>query len=632
MMMKKTLLSFLLLLAFLTSAANAAKPNILWITAEDMCPWMGCYGDKVNADATPNFDQLAKDGVLFSRAYVPAPVCSACRSSFILGAPGFRFNVHEHRSGRGDPQISLPKGIKTLPELLHAQGYTTFNFGKTDYNFTSGKDVTLYNLPGGSGKKSKGKGKGNDKSNQWTSIKNSQPFFGQIQTKGGKTNTGKFPQERKTDPAKVTIPGDYPDNEVYRTAVAQHHDTVRYEDDVVGGILNKLKENGLLENTIVVYFSDHGAPNLLRHKQFCTEGGLHVPLIISGPKPYVPGKGIVRKDLVTILDLTATTLAWAGAPKPKWVEGEDLFAKDYQPHEFVGAFVDRLDHTIGRTRTLRTDQFRYTRNYKLDRIHLQPQYRDGRPTTQNLHSLYKANQLSPTLRKIYFGERPTEELYDVEKDPAQLKNLVDDPAYAEELKRHRKLMDAWLAKGDHGAKEEPLGELRQQAKRWKAVNPEYEAIRTDSDGDGLSDDWEKINKRDPEDGRLCFLFDCGGWQTEGWKAKGIDNNIAGYLGFLDFTLGKESGTLERDGLKVEASKEDKALVVVLRSDKPLTLQLFANGKPLGKKLDAKAGKEWQTLRLPLAGSKVWSGTIESLGATFTGESAFVEVDTIEVER
>ncbi len=602
--------------------ASQAQPNILWIMAEDTSPWMGCYGDTVNAAATPNIDALAESGVRFTRAFVPAPVCSPCRSALVAGQSQIRFGAHEHRSSRGPVKISLPRGMKLLPQIMRENGYYTFNLGKTDYNFIWDQEATFSLL----GRR--------PKNIPWDSFKQNQPFYGQIQTAGGKTNTRNLATSRKTDPAAVTVPPDYPQNQLYREVVAEHYDSIRLEDDLIGRILQGLGASGLADNTIVVYFSDHGANNLVRHKQMVTEASLRVPFIIAGPKPYVPGKHL-RKDLVNLLDLCATTLAWAGIEQPDWYEGQDLFSPAFKARQWVASAKDRMDHTIDRVRSIRTDRFRYTHNYKLDRIFLQPQYRDPKDYVKNLRELYARRELSPKLTDIYFGERPAEELYDVIADPHQLHNLARDPAHQHILQRHQQLLGNWLAQGDMGAGEEPAAEMKFQADghKWgRGVNPEYEGVRTDSDGDGLSDQWEQVNGRDPEDGRLVFEFDCGGWQTEGWQAKGIQENIAGHLDYLNFKLDQGKGQLLREGLQVKALPSDKRLTIKLRVSARTRVQATVNGKRLGRHQTVAQGDRFATVRVPLT-SKNWHGIVDSLAIDFkASQGTFIEIDSITVER
>lgn len=604
--------------------ASDSRPNIVWIFAEDTSPWMGTYGHEANKFATPHIDSIAKTGVRFDRAFVPAPVCSACRSSMMVGANQIRFGSHEHRSSRAkDAQLYLPEGIKILPQILKEEGYSTFNHGKTDYNFVWENDKVYSRI------KLKGQ------SDSWGILKQNQPFFIQFQTKGGKINTKKLSANRRTEPSEVTVPADYPQNDLYRKVVAQHCDAIRVDDDHIGKILEGLNNSGLRENTILVYLSDHGANHLVRHKQMPTEGGLHVPFMLMGPKKWVPEQG-ARKDLVSTLDLTATTLSWAGIQLPDWYEGRNLFADNFKPRQWVASAKDRLDHTIDRVRTIRTEKFRYTRNYKLDRILLQPQYRDGQDYLKNLKELYAADKLSDDLKRIYFGERPKEELYDVSKDPAQVHNLVSDPKFTKELNRHRKLLDAWLAKGDRGEQEESANALRHNGDNWqggRGVNPEYEINRGDSDGDGLSDKWEKLNNRDPRDGRLAYEFDCGGWQTEGWKGRGIRDNIAGFQGFLQFSLPNKTGSLVRNGLEIKPQKTDQSLLLKLRVNAPVEIEALANGNPLGSSLTVSASKQFQEVFFPLNEQANWKDVIKSLEFKLKGSvGTDLEIDLIEVTR
>jgi arylsulfatase A-like enzyme len=202
-----TRLDVIAILSLLASYGHAQdKPNILWIVQEDTSPWMGCYGHEVNKGKTPVVDKLARDGVLFTRAYVPAPVCSPCRSAFIVGAYQFRFGAHEHRSRRGKAAKPLPEGMKTIPELMLEAGYATFNAGKTDYNFSHGAIYAGGAAPeraqkgkkGRRGRKSKG-----SKSAPWRALPKGKPFFGQIQLKGGKSSTGSLSAGEKTDPGTI---------------------------------------------------------------------------------------------------------------------------------------------------------------------------------------------------------------------------------------------------------------------------------------------------------------------------------------------------------------------------------------------------------------------------------------------
>jgi len=194
-----------------------------------------------------------------------------------------------------------------------------------------------------------------------------------------------------------------------------------------------------------------------------------------------------------------------------------------------------------------------------------------------------------------------------------------------------------LAKGDKGEGEESPNALRHKwivgPKDKRCVNPEYEINREDNDGDGLSDKWEEINGRDPQDGRLAYEFDCGGWQTEGWEAKGIRDNIAGFQGFLQFRLPEKPGSLVRKGLKIKPNGSDQALLIKLRADAPVEIEALANGKSLGSATKISSGKQFKEVRVPLTGNANWKGLIKSLEIKLKGaEGADLEIDLIEVRR
>ncbi|MDF1741776.1 MAG: sulfatase-like hydrolase/transferase [Verrucomicrobiales bacterium] len=250
-------------------------------------------------------------------------------------------------------------------------------------------------------------------------------------------------------------------------------------------MLAQLEKDGELENTIVFFFSDHGNNQSLRHKQFCYEGGVHVPLMIKGDHPALKA-GTVRKEIISGLDISATTLAFGGAERPDYLDGQNLFGNDFEPLSYVISARDRCDYTIDRIRTVRSDKLRYIRNFFPDRPMLQAQYRDKAATVVDLHRLHEAGELTEYQDKHWFGIRPKEELYDIAADPYQINNLADNPEYAEALKEHREVLDAWIKEtDDKGQYPESPVQLKATYDLWiekpifknAKVNPEYDQFR-----------------------------------------------------------------------------------------------------------------------------------------------------------
>jgi len=473
--LKSALLFLLAILSGVLAAAAARRPNILWIFSEDLSPYMGCYGDPINTGHTPSIDALASQGVLFKHAYMPAPVCSPCRSAMITGVMQTTTGTHQHRSSRApegkiDPKtfIKLPAGMKTIPELMRGAGYFTFNSGKDDYNFYYDRRK-LYSVgtkknykPGMNGWQGNfARHSGSFTEDTWRARPDrDQPWFGQIMLWGGKAGNRHVRKGEKLAATDVPIPPYFPDTPAHRKSWTIHYNAVRGADARVQKILDLLKADGELENTVVFFFSDHGNNQSLRHKQFCYEGGVLVPLMIKGPLPALK-PGTVRNDLVSGLDISATTLAMGGAKLPGYLDGHDLFAPDFTPRKFVISARDRCDYTIDRIRTVRTG--------KLD-----------------LKRLHKEGKLTPYQEKFWFGVRPKEELYDIAKDPFQMHNLAGDPAFAKELERHRKILEDWIREtGDKGQFPEDPVQLKATYDLWKTrpifrnakVNPEYDQFR-----------------------------------------------------------------------------------------------------------------------------------------------------------
>ncbi len=444
---------------------DAERPNIVWIFVEDMNDWYGCYGHDVVE--TPNVDALAERGVRFTRAYMPAGVCSATRSAISLGAMQTSYGVHNHRSSRNrvPGEVNhLPEGVKSVYEHLRNGGYYVISQGmnKDDFNY-QWNPAKFYDERNYSK---------NLAAPSWRNRKEGQPFFAQIQLRGGK-NSGKW--SGKTDPADMKVAPYYPDVPVYREEYAHHYDCVKQTDNEVGQILDALKVDDLLENTIIFFWTDHGM-RLPRHKQWLYEGGVRVPLVVAGPGlPHVK----VRDDLVSGIDISATTLALAGVEIPDSMEGMDMFADGFHRDHVICA-RDRCDYTIDRVRAVKTERYSYLRNFLTDRPFMQPQYRDGRPAIEVARKMHKNGELDGVQAFIWNKTRVPEELYDLENDPHEIHNLADDPKYAKVLQEHRDILNAWIEEtDDKGQYPESAASLRGVLKQWskQAVNPEYEKVR-----------------------------------------------------------------------------------------------------------------------------------------------------------
>lgn len=480
---------------------DVKQPNILWIFAEDLSPFMGVYGDSINKNATPVIDKLASEGVMFKRAYTTAPVCSAARSALITGVMQTTTGTHNHRSSRTTDgeivpealRINLPEGMKTIPELMKEAGYFTFNQGKDDYNFHYNR-LALYDNGTKDDYKPGMNGWQGNTPKKWRSFTDdiwnsrsakNQPWFGQIQIDGGKAHA-KFTREGKVlEPNQVPLPPYFPDIPSQRKAWTDHYNANRGADANVETILKQLEADGELENTIIFFFSDHGSPTSLRHKQFCYEGGMLVPLIIKGNHSALK-TGTVRKDLVSLLDVAATTLAIGNAKLPEYLDGQDLFAKTYKEEDYVIGARDRCDYTIDKIRTVVSENYRYIKNYFPDRPMMQAGYRDNKPIVKQLKKAYADGKLTPYQAEHWFGTRPLEELYDLNADPHQINNLADNPEYTSILKEHRDVLENWIKiSGDKGQNPEDVAQLKATYDMWKdrprfkkaKVNPEYDQFK-----------------------------------------------------------------------------------------------------------------------------------------------------------
>lgn len=436
----------------LDEAGKQNKPNILWFVVDDMSANFSCYGER--SIQTPHVDRLAAEGTRFAHAFVTAPVCSPSRSAMITGMYQTTIGAHHHRSGRGTESIQLPEGVSPLPVLFQQAGYYTCigsglpgkdqsgvplkgqrsPLGKTDYNFRW--PTEMYH--------------GSD----WSGRAPGQPFFMQVQLHGGKMREG-GPTAAEAliarctralggtvDEARMLLPPYYPTDPVLTLDWRAYLASVRLTDAHVGEVLGRLDQEGLAENTLVVFMTDHGISHA-RGKQFLYNEGTHVPFVVRGPK--IP-RATVREDLIEHIDIAAISLKAAGIPLPARMQGRDVFAQDYARREQVFAARDRCDETTERLRSVRSERFLYIRNFHPQRPHLQPNaYKDGKRIVQRLRELHEAGELTPLSERLLFStSRPPEELYDWKKDPWQTDNLAERPDFEQTLAAHRKALDEWI--------------------------------------------------------------------------------------------------------------------------------------------------------------------------------------------
>lgn len=411
----------------LACIAPGTQPNIVWIIAEDQSPDFGCYGEKTIE--TPHVDRMASEGVRFLNTFATSPVCSPSRSALITGMHQGSIGAHNHQSSRSSFRIALPEGVATVVELFRDAGYFVSNNGKDDFNFVW--DGSAYS--------------GRD----WSGRAEGQPFFAQIQLQGGKRrHNPRWLPERRVSPDGVRLPPYYPAHPVVLKDWAAYLDTIVATDRDVGAVLDRIEREGLAGSTYVFFLTDHGISHA-RGKQFLYDEGIRIPLVVRGPGLEA---GAVRGDLVSHIDVAATSLALAGITVPAWMQGRALFAADHMPREAVFSARDRCDETVDRIRSIRTLRFKYIRNYLPARPHLQPNsYKDRKETVGAIREWDAAGRLDEIQRLVTAPRREPEELYDIESDPWEIRNLAREPAYESTLAAMRALLDTSIEEtGDRG--------------------------------------------------------------------------------------------------------------------------------------------------------------------------------------
>jgi N-sulfoglucosamine sulfohydrolase len=425
-------------------AGAAARPNILWITAEDLSPDLGCYGNAYAA--TPHLDQLAQEGVRYTHAFASAPVCSPARSCLITGVYATSLGTQNLRS-----DFPIPDSIVGFPKFLREQGYYCSNNVKTDYNTADAKRLTQESWDESSA------------TAHWRNRAEGQAFFSVfnlMETHQSRTCVWSFEEfeekigsqltsENRHDPDKAPLPPYYPDIPIVRRTLARYYDCISVMDLKVGQLLKQLEDDGLADSTIVFFYGDHGA-GLPRGKRVLFDSGLRVPLLIRVPPRFrelVPATpGSTDSQLVSFVDFAPTILNLASIETPGYMQGRPFLGPEVKRRrEVIFGARDRVDEAYDLSRCVRDDRFLYIRNF-LPHISLnQPErYSDSAAMRREITRMAAAGQLDAA-QMTYAGPRkPIEGLYDTEQDPFQLNNLAGRPEYRDQLERMRRACRRWI--------------------------------------------------------------------------------------------------------------------------------------------------------------------------------------------
>ena len=414
------------------------RPNILWLSCEDISPHLGCFGDP--HAITPNLDQLATEGVRFTNAFTTAGVCAPVRSGVITGMYQTTLGTHHMRC---TPRI--PDHIKPFPTYLREAGYFCTNNSKQDYQFRTPKGVW-------------------DESSRkahWRNRENpNQPFFSVFNFTGchesGIANETKYrsvttvlTDDQRQDPKALDLPPYYPDTPVVREDWKRNYELITAMDHWAGKLIQQLKDDGLYENTIIFFWSDHGI-GLPRAKRWLYDSGTHIPLVVRIPKAFrIDNQGTPNQtddQLVSSIDFGPTVLRLAGLDVPDYAQGQPFLGSDLpKPRDYVYGARDRMDERYDIIRMARDKRFLYIRNYEPLKTYYQYMNTPEKGATMGeLRRLHEAGKLPPAAEYYFSPTKPVEELYDCKNDPHNINNLAADPAYADVLQRMRKVHLQWV--------------------------------------------------------------------------------------------------------------------------------------------------------------------------------------------
>lgn len=434
------------------STAMQDQLNILWIVAEDLSAYLPMYGDPTIK--TPHLSRLASEGVCYDQFFTPAPVCAPARSGIAMGMYPTHLGSNHMRTGpwyrSGIPQETIdayskkdlpegvnsyeaiaPDGARMMSEYLRMDGYYCTNNSKEDYQFV--KTVTAWDECGATG--------------HWRNRPDpAQPFFSIFNL--NITHESQI-WKRANDSLwvdadlEVEVPPYLPDTDVGRQDMRQMYSNERQMDAQVGELLKQLEEDGLLEKTIIFWYSDHGGP-LPRQKRLLYDSGIKVPMIIRFP--HQEHKMTRNDDLVSFIDLAPTVLSLAGIKPPPHMDGKAFLGtfKRWSPAQYVFAAADRFDEEYDQNRAVRDKRYKLIQYLMPEKsMFLHVNYREQMPIMQELQRLRNAGKLTAA-QALWFREtKPNFEFFDTKTDPHEINNLVDDPAYADKVTELKRALERW---------------------------------------------------------------------------------------------------------------------------------------------------------------------------------------------
>ncbi len=428
-----------------TPPSAPSKPlNILWLSTEDMSPWLACYGDKTAP--TPNIDRLAREGVRYANAFATTPVCAPARHTIITGMYATSTGAMHMRNGnpseaalKRDPrayddipsyEAVPPPAVRCFPEYLRAAGWYATNNAKTDYQFKP---------PPTAWDESSGKA-------HWRNRKAGQPFFAVFNCNFTHESQA-FPNApRRADavkPADVKVPPYYPDTPAVRDTLAQTYNNIVAMDAWVGERIAELEKQGLLDSTIVMFFSDHGV-GLPRGKRNVYHSGMRVPLIVRFPD----GKsaGTTDERLVSFIDWAPTVLSLAGVEQPTYMRGTPFIGASVgEAPNYTFATIDRVDVVKDTVRAVTDGRYKYVRNFKPNIGHVPPTaYRDQLTMMRDIEALRESGKGTPQQWQLVSTSKPPEEFYDTQTDPHEVTNVIDAPEHQPRIKAMRAALEQWM--------------------------------------------------------------------------------------------------------------------------------------------------------------------------------------------